>query len=362
MTMTDRVGPAALDLDAVVAPFRAAGLLHVVVEDADGTPIATTSPDPAPPQAATRAIPGGALAGGRVRAWAPDPSSAFALAVVESLVAALSGVHDHDRAAEAREAATARLLERELAHGRELQRSFVSLDPPQVAGWDVAAHYEAAREVGGDFFELFRLRRRGRPLSIVIADVTGKGIAAALLMAFSRPLLHAAIDHTTSPGEALERTNRILVEERRSSLFITALVARLDVRTGHLRIANAGHEPPLLIPGDGSPVQWLTEAGPLLGAFGGLEIPEIAVDLAPGDMALLYTDGVTDARSPDGERFDEWRLLETVEGARTGTAGGVASAGSLVSAIAGAVAAFQGCDDVADDITIVAVRRLPGVA
>jgi serine phosphatase RsbU (regulator of sigma subunit) len=229
----------------------------------------------------------------------------------------------------------------------------VSLHPPQVPGWDIAAHYEAAREVGGDFFEVFRLRRRGRPLSIVIADVTGKGIAAALLMAFSRPLLHAAIDHTMSPSQALERVNRILVEERRSSLFITALVARLDVRTGHLRIANAGHEPPLLVPGDGAPVRWLTGAGPLIGAFGGLEVPEIALELQPGDLALLYTDGVTDARSPAGERFDEWRLLETIEAARNGTAG------SLVSAIAGAVNAFQGRDDVADDITIVAVRRLP---
>ena len=106
----------------------------------------------------------------------------------------------------------ARRIDEELAHGRRLQRSFVSLVAPDVPGFDIASHYEAAREVGGDFFDLFRLRRRGQPLSVVIADVTGKGIAAALLMAFSRPLLHAAIDHTTGPAEALERTNRILVE------------------------------------------------------------------------------------------------------------------------------------------------------
>ena len=150
-------------------------------------------------------------------------------------------------------------MEEELARGRRLQRSFVSLTPPDVPGYDIAAHYEAAREVGGDFFDLFRLRRRGRPLSVVIADVTGKGIAAALLMAFVRPLLHAAIDHTTGPADALERTNRILVDERRSSLFITALAGRLDLRTGHLRLAN--RPPPLIIRADGSPPTWL-RAGP----------------------------------------------------------------------------------------------------
>jgi serine phosphatase RsbU (regulator of sigma subunit) len=356
MTAIDRPRASPVDLDAVVAPFRAAGgLLEVAIEDDAGTPVASTTPEPVPPTAVTREIPTGVLTGGRVRAWAPDGAGgSLATAVVESLVAALAAVHGHDEAAEARATATARLLERELAHGRELQRSFVSLVPPQVPGWEIAAHYEAAREVGGDFFELFRLRRRGRPLSIVIADVTGKGIAAALLMAFSRPLLHAAIDHTTSPAEALERTNRILVDERRSSLFITALAARLDVRTGHLRIANAGHEPPLLVRADGAPIACLTAAGPLLGAFPQLDLPEVGADLGPGDSAVLYTDGVTDARSPTGDRFDEWRLFEAVDRARGGTAG------DIVGSIATAVNAFQGREDVADDITIVAVRRQPG--
>ena len=111
------------------------------------------------------------------------------------------------RSATAAEPAGARRIDEELAHGRRLQRSFVSLVAPDVPGYEMASHYEAAREVGGDFFDLFRLRRRGRPLSVVIADVTGKGIAAALLMAFSRPLLHSAIDQTTGPAAALERTN-----------------------------------------------------------------------------------------------------------------------------------------------------------
>jgi sigma-B regulation protein RsbU (phosphoserine phosphatase) len=352
--VTIEPGSAALDLDAVVAPFR--GLdpgLCLAIEDATGSPIASTTLDPAPHDAVTREIPGGALSGGRIRVWGSASDGGLGRAVAESLAAALAAAPVTDLAAAAQQAANARRLEEELAHGRRLQRSFVSLKPPPVPGYDIAAHYEAAREVGGDFFDLFRLRRRGRPLSVVIADVTGKGIAAALLMAFVRPLLHAAIDHTTGPARALERTNRILVDERRSSLFITALAGQLDVKTGHLVIANAGHEPPLLVPGDGSAMTWLTGAGPLIGGFHRLDVPEIGADLAPGDLALLYTDGVTEARSPSGERFDEWRLLETIEAARGSTAQ------EVVDSIAETVCAFQEPSAPVDDITIVAIRRLP---
>ena len=144
-------------------------------------------------------------------------------------------------------------LEAELAHGRRLQRSFVSLVPPDVPGYDIASHYEAAREVGGDFFDLFRLRRRGRPLSIVIADVTGKGIAAALLMAFARPLLHAAIDHTIGPADG-PRADEHGARRRAPHARCSSPPCARDwtCRTGRLLLANAGHEPPLFIPADGS--------------------------------------------------------------------------------------------------------------
>jgi serine phosphatase RsbU (regulator of sigma subunit) len=342
------------DLDAVVAPFRSLDPgVCLSIEASDGTPIASTSLHPPAQDAVTREIFGGALAGGRIRVWGPGSGGGLGTAVAESLAAALAAAPVTDLAVSAQRAANARRIDEELAHGRRLQRSFVSLTPPDVPGYDIAAHYEAAREVGGDFFDLFRMRRRGRPLSVTIADVTGKGIAAALLMAFVRPLLRAAIDHTTGPAQALERTNKILVEERRSSLFITALAGRLDIPTGHLRLANAGHEPPLILHADGSPPIWLEGAGPLVGAFNRLDVPEITVDLGPGDLALLYTDGITDARSPAGERFDEWRLLETVEASRGGTAQ------ELVTALADTVCAFQEPSPPVDDITIVAIRRLP---
>jgi sigma-B regulation protein RsbU (phosphoserine phosphatase) len=232
---------------------------------------------------------------------------------------------------------------------------------PDVPGYELASHYEAAREVGGDFFDLFRMRRRGRPLSVVIADVSGKGIAAALLMAFSRPLLHAAIDNTTGPAEALERTNKILVQERRSSLFITALCATLTLPTGRLRLANAGHEPPLIIPGDGSAIMPVDVEGPLLGAFSSLGLFEAEVELGPGDVVLFYTDGVTDAQSTTGDRFEEHRLLAAIESARRDGAGATqaATAAGIVESIRAAVTSFQAGMVPADDITIVAIGRRP---
>jgi phosphoserine phosphatase RsbU/P len=343
-----------LDLDAVVAPFR--GLqpgLCLSIEALDGTPIASTSLGSPDDDAVTREIPGGPLAGGRIRVWGAASAGGIGPALAESLAAALAAAPVTDLALAAQRAADARQLDEELAHGRRLQRSFVSLIPPDVPGYDIAAHYEAAREVGGDFFDLFRMRKRGRPLSVTIADVTGKGIAAALLMAFARPLLRAAIDHTTGPAQAIERTNRILVEERRSSLFITALVGRLELPTGRLILANAGHEPPLIVRADGSPPVWLDGAGPLVGAFERVDVPVISATLEPGDLALLYTDGITDARSPTGERFDEWRLLESLDGSRGGTAQ------QVIADLSDRVCAFQEPAPPADDITIVAIRRMP---
>jgi sigma-B regulation protein RsbU (phosphoserine phosphatase) len=245
-------------------------------------------------------------------------------------------------------------LAAELAQGRIQQRSIVSLVAPEVPGYDLASHYTAAREIGGDFFELFRLRRRSRPLSIVIADVTGKGIAAALLMAFARPVIHGALDGATGPAQALERTNKILVEERRSVLFITVLVGELDLPTGRIRLANAGHEPPLVIPADGGAIRQPEVGGLLMGAFPKLGLQELELTLDPGDVLFLYTDGVTDARAATGERFGDARMIEAIDAARGGTAG------DIVDAVRDAVAVFSGDVEPADDVTIVAVGRRRG--
>jgi sigma-B regulation protein RsbU (phosphoserine phosphatase) len=239
----------------------------------------------------------------------------------------------------------------ELAKGRRQQRSILSLLPPDVAGYDLASHYAAARQIGGDFFELFMLGGRAKRLGIAVADVTGKGLDAALLMAFTRPVLHSALNAAKRPADALRRTNRVLVGEHRGTLFITAISAVLTPGTGRIRIANAGHEPPWLIPADGGAIRPVGDAGVLLGAFDEVEPPEVTVVLAPGDRLLFYTDGATDAVDPAGERFGEARLLATITSARDG------SARDLVDAARDAVTSFQGSAEPADDLTLVAIGR-----
>ena len=289
----------------------------------------------------------------------PEPATQM---IVESLAVAIAEIEQETQARRAAEralralrtSATADALgmdTAELAKGRRQQRSILSLDPPDIPGYDLASHYAAARDIGGDFFELFRLRRRGQPLGIVIADVTGKGLDAAILMAFSRAVTHTALEASRGPAEALERTNRVLAQERRGTLFITALCAVLEPRTGRLRIASAGHEPPLLVPGDGRPIGPVGDPGVLVGMFATLGLSEVEVTLDPGDKMLFYTDGVTDAIGPTGDRFGEGRLLATIASARD------ASADGLVAAVRGDVDAFQGAREPADDVTIVAVGR-----
>ena len=355
-------------LNQILAPFQALGpVVTLVVEGTDGGPLAglatggTNPGDAHEGPSLSRDIHVDGRLVGRLTARGRDATMPAVVASVESLAAALGALVAERLARQTAEQALRsvdaesdaerhRRIDDELALGRRLQRSFVAMVAPEVPGYDLASHYEQAHEVGGDFFDLFRLLRRGRPLSVVIADVTGKGIAAALLMAFARPLIHAAIDNATGPADALERTNRVL-RERRASLFITALCGTLSLSTGRLRLANAGHEPPLLIRHDGSPIVPIEGSGPLLGAFRSLNLVESVTELAPGDIVVLYTDGVTDARSPTGERFEDARLLQAIDAARGG------SAFDVVHSIKGAVDGFQAGMPAADDVTLVAIGR-----
>jgi len=346
--------PRRLDADrirGILAPFAAeAPALRVALEDASGRLIAASTDDsPGASPSLTRELRADGALLGRLVASGPLVTEAVVGASIEALAISLEHLADVGPRTAAADSYSSHAAD--LALGRLQQRTIVSLLAPDVDGYDLASHYEPAREIGGDFFELFRLRRRGHPLGVVIADVAGKGIAAALLMAFARPVIHTALAGARGPAEALERTNRILVDELRTALFITALVGRLDVRTGQLRIANAGHESPLLVPGDGGPIRMVEGCGPLLGAFSALDLVEIDVELKPGDQLVLYTDGVTDSRAPSGDRFGRPRLIEALERSRGLTAH------DLVAAVRDSVASFRRSMDPVDDITIVAIGR-----
>lgn len=188
---------------------------------------------------------------------------------------------------------------------------------------------------------------------MVIADVSGKGIAAALLMAFVRPVMRSALDRTGDPARALELLNRILVEERRTGLFVTVLAGVLDLDSGAFTFANAGHEMPLLVPADGSGSRWIEGGGALVGLFDRLDIDPSTIVIEPGDRLILYTDGIADAAESGGARFGIERFRQLAGETRAGTAG------ETCRAVIDAVLRFQGAAEAADDLALLVLRRLP---
>ncbi len=241
----------------------------------------------------------------------------------------------------------------ELAKGRRQQRSIVSLEAPDVPGYDLASHYAPARDIGGDFFELFRLPRRGHPLAIVVADVTGKGLDAALLMAFARPVMHSALDASRGPAEAIDRTNRVLVAERRATLFITLLCAILQPTTGHVRRRERG-------PRAAAPRPRGRRTDPR-GGQGRRPHGRVRLDLAAGDRAhpgAWRHPPVLHGRR-DRRRVADRRAVRRRAAPRDVEAARDANAHDLVAAVRDRVRAFQQTADAADDVTLVAVGRRP---
>jgi serine phosphatase RsbU (regulator of sigma subunit) len=270
----------------------------------------------------------------------PAPLAALVCASLEMTIRAA-----HHHASQARAA-------QEVAIGRDIQRSLLPRRFPEVEGWRFAADYEPAREVGGDLYDVFRVRGSGAALALLIADVTGKGVPAALLMADVKALLHAAADNAGDPADALSRVNRILAVERRSSLFVTASLVAVNPATGALRLASAGHEPLVLI-GRGGGVQQIEAGGPILGAFAGATYDLRARDVAPGETVVLYTDGITDTRSETGAFYGEKRLLALLAGL-----GGL-EPDEVRAAVVEDVRTFRGSSEVFDDLTILIARREP---
>jgi serine phosphatase RsbU (regulator of sigma subunit) len=241
-------------------------------------------------------------------------------------------------------------LEEELAIGRRIQRSLMPRRFPDLPGWEIASAYEAAREVGGDFYDAFLIGGEGDRLGIVVADVTGKGIAAALLMADTRALIHAAADHSTDPADSLARVNRILVHERGSGLFVTVAHGLIHGPSGSLTIASAGHDPVHILRADGT-LTVIEPSGRLIGMVDDIGLTSTRLVIEPGDTFVGHTDGVTEARSPDGSFYGEDRfraLLATLAGR---------SAREIVDAVTADVADFRGDAEPSDDLTLLVVRR-----
>jgi len=250
-----------------------------------------------------------------------------------------------------------RNLKQELATGRQIQESLLPECCPLIPGWELAVAYRPAQEVGGDLYDFFPLPLAPNCLGLVIGDVTGKGISAALFMILSRTALRAVAtlgDHC-SPAVALKRANTFIVEDikPRTRLFLSAFYAVMDTSTGRLTYANGGHAQPLLLHASTGRTEFLKGDGMILGAFSDIDPEERQVDMSPGDVLVLYTDGVTEARNREGAMFDDERLQDILK-ANPG-----ANAQQIVDVIVNSARSFCGQTPQSDDITLLVIRRQP---
>ena len=200
-------------------------------------------------------------------------------------------------------------MEQELRVARLIQQTLLPKQLPQLPGYNVAAYYQPARQVGGDFYD-FHYFDDGR-IGLVVGDVTDKGVPAALVMATTRTMLRSAAERLESPGAVLERVNELLVEDIPPKMFVTCLYALLDPKTGRLQFANAGHDLPYVRTADG--VYEMRATGMPLGLLGGMGYEEREITLNPGDTVLFYSDGIAEAHSPTGDMFGFPRMHALME-------------------------------------------------
>jgi serine phosphatase RsbU (regulator of sigma subunit)/anti-sigma regulatory factor (Ser/Thr protein kinase) len=239
-------------------------------------------------------------------------------------------------------------IEQELRVARVIQQTLLPKELPALPGWELTAHWQPARAVGGDFYD-FIPYEDGR-LAICIADVTDKGVPAALVMASARSILRAAAERLVSPGAVLERANELLCPDIPQNMFVTCLYILLDPVSGHITYANAGHNLPSQCTTGG--VVELRATGMPLGLMPGMSYEEKEATIAPGDSVLVYSDGLTEAHSPQGEMFGFPRLRELL----AANAGGEA----LIEFLRRQLTEFTGPDwEQEDDVTFVVVERTP---
>jgi serine phosphatase RsbU (regulator of sigma subunit)/anti-sigma regulatory factor (Ser/Thr protein kinase) len=249
------------------------------------------------------------------------------------------------------EALSRQRIEQELHVARLIQQQFLPKELPDLPGWHVAAHYQPAREVGGDFYDFLDLP--GGQLGVVIGDVTDKGVPAALVMATTHSILRAEAARLVSPGDVLRRANALLLEEMPPHMFVTCLFAVLDPDTGRLRYANAGHDLPYLRTAEG--VVELRATGMPLGLLPDMDYEEKELYLQPGQEVLLHSDGVVEAHSETREMFGFPRLRQLV--------GVPVSGGELIDLVLAELSRFTGPGwEQEDDITLVALSRLSETA
>jgi sigma-B regulation protein RsbU (phosphoserine phosphatase) len=244
-------------------------------------------------------------------------------------------------------------MERELQMALGVQASLLPRETPEVPGWAFEARWQPARTVSGDYYDFVPLD--GGQLGLVIADVSDKGMPAAVFMALTRSTIRATVSRLASPADAIAEANRLICADSADGMFVTLFYAQLEPASGALTYVNAGHNPPLLCrAGDqGDKVlEELRPTGMALGVVDDFPFEQRTLELQPGDSILLYTDGVPDASDEGQEQFGMERLRRVILEQR------MAPLAAMVSALERAIAELTGGATQFDDIAMLAVKRL----
>jgi phosphoserine phosphatase RsbU/P len=243
-------------------------------------------------------------------------------------------------------------MERELQLAREIQATFLPDRLPEISGWDIDVRWQPARQVGGAFYDFLLLDEN--QIGFVIADVADKGMPAALFMTLIRTLIRAAAKEKPSPAAVLKQVNELLIPDARHGMFVTVFYGVFSLKSGMVVYANAGHNPPVVKQLNQDSLIQLTRTGMALGIFNDIEIKEREISLNLGDWMLLYTDGITESFSQQGEMFSTERLFrELLEHKFLSSKG-------LLDMIERSVNEFIEGTDLSDDMTLAAIyRKLP---
>ena len=257
-------------------------------------------------------------------------------------------------------------LEQELALAHSIQASFLPDCCPSLVGYSIDAYYQAARQVGGDFYDFIPIAQKAHEnaytlsgmasngaghMGIVIADVTDKGVPAALFMVLSRTLIRATASDGRAPAQVLEHANRLITADARSGLFVTAFYGVLDTHQHTLSFANGGHNYPIVLRAASRKVEYLQAAGLVLGVMPSPFFAQEQISLAVGDVLCFYTDGVTEAMNAQRKLFGEDSLVAALRRSRH------LKPDQIIKRILDDVNRFTAGMPQADDITLVVLKR-----
>ncbi len=242
-------------------------------------------------------------------------------------------------------------INREVQLARQIQQTFLPNRLPNRKAWEMAARWQPAREVGGDFYDIFTLTKNR--LGVAIADVSDKGMPAALYMTVGRTLIRAYANNAKSAANLLQRINSPLVTDTPNSMFITGIYAVLWPETGQLLYANAGHNRPYILRPNRMEIEQLPKGGMAMGVLEHIQLQDTSYVLEPGDCLFLYTDGVTESFSPIGEPYGENRLQNILH------MNIHKNVHELLDTLETSLIAFREGAPPTDDVTMVAIRHLP---